>query len=118
MSTCPRCGHRDDSQICGNCGLDKSGLAARAKAGMDAYDGGSCFIATEIYGREADEVQLLRQLRDRRLLPNKFGRRLVSVYYRVSPSIIPLMRRSSLVRVPLRALVAVCVFFVGLNRRP
>jgi hypothetical protein len=118
MATCPGCGHRDNSQICSNCGLDKSSFAARAKAGMDAYDGGPCFIATEIYGREADEVQLLRQLRDRRLLPNKFGRRLVSVYYRVSPSIIPLMRRSSLVRVPLRALVAVCVFFVGLNRRP
>src|SRR5580704_12957536 len=89
---------------------DGESMVERMKKGMDAYDGGKCFIATEIYGADSREVAVLKRVRDRVLFPSMLGRRFVDLYYRISPAIIPRMRRSTFVRIPLRALVASCVF--------
>jgi len=48
--------------------------------------GGGCFIATAAYGTPmAEDIQVLRQFRDRYLITNPVGEKLVSTYYRVSP---------------------------------
>jgi len=48
----------------------------------------ACFIATAAYGTPmAEEIQILRELRDEYLLTNPLGQALVGVYYRVSPPI-------------------------------
>jgi tetratricopeptide (TPR) repeat protein len=94
-----------------------SRLAGNIASGIRAADGGKCFIATEIYGDDSKEVAILRHVRDRDLLPNSLGRPLVALYYRVSPSIIPLMRRSTVVRIPIRALVAISVFLADWCKR-
>ena len=57
-----------------------------------------CFIATELYGPGSPEVVLLRSWRDRSLLRHRAGPWLVARYYALSPRMIPLMRRSRLVR--------------------
>lgn len=98
-------------------GTSTSRLTERMASGVRAYDGGKCFIATEIYGDDAKEVEILRHVRDRDLLPNPLGRSLVALYYRVSPSIIALMRRSTVVRIPIRALVAISVFLADRRKR-
>jgi hypothetical protein len=45
-----------------------------------------CFIATAAYGTPmAEEIQILRELRDKHLLTNSLGKGLVEFYYKVSP---------------------------------
>ncbi len=62
----------------------------------------NCFIATAIYGPNAIETLLLREWRDSRLLKFYFGRVLVSVYYSVSPMLVPVLERNRYLGVLMR----------------
>ena len=87
------------------------GVVGHLKKNLREYEdyrasrGEGCFISTELYGPDSEEVRLLRRFRDQHLLPSRLGQRLVQSYYQGAPAIIPWMRRTVLIRGPIRWLV-------------
>ena len=65
-----------------------------------------CFIATAAYGTPlAQEIQVLRCFRDRRLDRSGLGRRIVALYYETSPPIADAISQSRLRRKIVRMLL-------------
>ena len=66
-------------------------------------EGGGCLIATAAYGTElAPQVQMLREIRDAKLLPTESGAAFMSafneIYYSFSPAVADLVRESPALR--------------------
>jgi hypothetical protein len=93
-------------------GTPGSRFAWRMKEGMEAGEGGKCFIATELYGADSMQVAILRRFRDRVLLPSTLGRAFVAWYYRSGPTIVKLMRTARPVRFVARLYVGALVSVV------
>lgn len=78
-------------------------------SGDDSGNGGSaptttCFIATAVFGSpEAGEVLVLRKFRDRYLMKNRFGRKMVEFYYRFSPPLAERIRNNERLKRVVRA---------------
>jgi hypothetical protein len=102
-------------------GPRSNGLAAIPSVTIpvpDLPDEGGCFIATAAYRSDsAAPVLILRDFRDRYLLPHAAGRAFVRAYYRVSPALsrslddVPQLRAA--VRAVLAPLVAVALLLVA-----
>lgn len=68
--------------------------------------GGGCFIATAAYGTPlAEDLEILRGLRDGLLLTNSAGAAFVDTYYRLSPPIADVVADNALLKVLVRALL-------------
>jgi len=64
---------------------------------------GACFIATAAYGSyEEPHVQVLRKFRDKYLLTNNPGKKLVKLYYKCSPSLASFIAKHSILRAIVR----------------
>jgi alpha-tubulin suppressor-like RCC1 family protein len=65
--------------------------------------GGGCFIATAAYGTDtATEIDILREFRNKILLPNSLGAKFVSLYYKVSPPIANFISQYEVLRTAVR----------------
>ncbi len=65
-----------------------------------------CFIATAAYGTDtAPEIGVLRDFRDRVLLPNCLGAQIVAGYYAVSPPIAGFISENELLRTAVREIL-------------
>lgn len=62
---------------------------------------GGCFIATAAYGSTLHRyVNILRDFRDRYLLTNELGKKLVSLYYKFSPPVAELIADNAPLKIP------------------
>ncbi len=74
-------------------------MAGSGAASQPAKDASGCFIATACYGAaDCTEVLEFRRFRDETLLATWFGRRIVSLYYRVSPPLAAILSRNQTLR--------------------
>ena len=80
-----------------------------------------CFIATAAYGTPmAEEIQIMREFRDKYLLTNPVGQALVDFYYRVSPPIAEFITEHPSLKPIVRAglVPAVAMSTVAVNTTP
>lgn len=77
-----------------------------------------CFIATATYGSPlAPEVAAFRQFRDEVLAASRLGRRLVKIYYFVSPPLAALVKKSGPLRAAARLLLNSVLRLLRLARK-
>lgn len=74
---------------------------------------GGCFIATAAYGSPLHHhLDILRDFRDKYLMPSKFGRTIVNLYYKYSPFVANLIAKYKVLRIIIRLHL---LFFVALS---
>ena len=77
--------------------------------GLAATSDRRCFVATFVFGPDAQETQVLRAYRDAVLLRQRWGRVLVAAYYRIAPSVCRVMERLPATVVGARRMLCIVV---------
>jgi len=94
MTNCPYCGKKvkEGERYCYHCENDLSKIA-------DEKESPKCFIATAAYGTPfAQEINILREFRDKKLYNNLIGTAFVKFYYKVSPPIAKIIAKSEFLK--------------------
>ena len=101
MVNCPYCGKeiQEGERYCWHCENDISKVA-------DEGESQKCFIATAAYGTPfAEEINILRSYRDKKLKNNFFGMAFINFYYRISPPIAKVISKHEFLRKITRAVL-------------
>jgi len=115
-------GHEDDNPVTITMDSDKTITASFSSThtggngdGGDSGGGGGCFIATAAYGSPLHpHLDILRDFRDKYLMPNGFGLKLVELYYRYSPSIAGFIAEHKLLKAAVRVNLLPVIAFSSL----
>ncbi|MBI2498902.1 hypothetical protein HYV88_01525 [Candidatus Woesearchaeota archaeon] len=114
--TCDRCG----CDICGNC-VNREDGEDYCKRCWANKSGRGCFIATAAYGTPfSEEINVLRDWRDKSLITNNFGRLFVKTYYRFSPPIAQFIENKEGLKKAVRVVLNPYIKFLknkGYNKR-
>lgn len=77
----------------------------KLKSQLTPYFPGGCFIATAVYPSNCYKLQTFRSFRDKILIKNKLGKKLVFIYYKESPRISDYIKKRKLVKFFVRYLI-------------
>jgi len=106
MTDCPYCGKevKEGERYCWHCENDISKVT-------DEEEASKCFIATAAYGRFAQEIEILREFRDKKLKNNFLGNKFIDVYYKISPGIAKIVYKNEflkkIVRMALKPIIKI-----------
>lgn len=76
-----------------------------------------CYIATCVYGGQAEETQFLRLWRDERLMASRFGRAFITIYYVLSPHYVRLAMRVPAIDAITRSAINHFVNYLGYSQK-
>ena len=83
------------------------GSSSRLSPDAGGGSSGNCLIATAAYGTPlADDINVLRAIRDRYMLNNAAGAAFVDTYYRLSPPVADAVANNALLKAAVRTLLA------------
>jgi hypothetical protein len=86
---------------------------ARSRKTHAPFHDSRCFIASHAFGSAAPETNFLRIWRDRVLLQTWYGRLFVQTYYELSPLMLPILRRSTVLTWAVRRVLQALIKFLG-----
>ena len=108
MANCPYCGKEigEGERYCWHCENDISKAA-------DEEEAAKCFIATAAYGTPyAEEINILRDFRDKKLRSNVTGRTFIKFYYKISPPAARAISKNKFLRKAVRIILKPVVKFI------
>jgi|ETNmetMinimDraft_11_1059920.scaffolds.fasta_scaffold93608_2 hypothetical protein len=101
MTNCPYCGKevKEGERYCHHCENDISKIA-------DEKENPKCFIATAAYGtRFAEEINILRDFRDKKLRNSFIGNVFINFYYKTSPPIANIISKNEFLKKVVRTVL-------------
>ncbi|MGE9744926.1 CFI-box-CTERM domain-containing protein [Bdellovibrio bacteriovorus] len=97
-------------------GVDAISLCATPSKVVGLLDDKSCFIATAAFGSDmAPEVQSFRDFRNKYLLSNSVGTRIVKLYYKHSPFYANLIAENEFAKSAVRTILWPLLFFARMS---
>ncbi len=100
-------------------GVANGGIGIATNSGSGGGGGGGCFIATSAFGSHlADDVVILRAIRDRYFLSNRIGALLVDAYYTMSPPLADFIAKHETLRAMTRVGLYPVIYFSRLILLP
>ena len=90
------------NELCYNCDAATYSSSTSTTSSEDDLISG-CFIATAAYGSPIEpHVEILKDFRDQFLLPNKYGKKFVALYYQYSPPIAEIIAKHRMLKLTVR----------------
>ena len=108
MTNCPHCGKeiQEGERYCWHCENDISEAA-------DEEESPKCFIATAAYGTPyAEEINILRKFRDKKLKNNVIGINFIKIYCKISLPIAKIISKHELLKKIVRVTLKPIIKFV------